>query len=94
MELQFVIVNFDGTKINPSERFSVRINGEDQAVVTPFVDDMKNSSGTFPGVILGASVGGANGWSGELGEVLVYDRILTGSDITELENRLLRKWGV
>ena len=37
---------------------------------------------------------GGHGWLGDIGEVIVFDRILTDAEVNTVEDYLYRKWGV
>lgn len=43
---------------------------------------------------VGAATGGGSSWSGDLGEVLVYDSVLSAGDQTAVQAYLQSRWGV
>jgi len=39
------------------------------------------------------SVSTGEGWDGEMGEIIIYSKIVSGTELTDLQNYLIDKWG-
>lgn len=79
---------FDGSLVTNANRMKARVDGS--SVTLSF-------TGTIPATTESAAssilvIGGAN--NGRLGEVIVYTRALSASEITQVESYLLSKWNL
>lgn len=75
---------------NSSYALSVRLDKSSLAMTVAPAGDF--NSVTYPGFI--GLISGADGISIDVAEVLVYNRVLSGSEITTIESYFTTKWGV
>lgn len=83
---------FDGTQTGNSNRLKYRIDGYQRNLT--FTSNV--SSSTSPvgnGILFGTNANSTNYFKGYMGEVLLYTKALSPTEITNTENYLFTKWG-
>jgi hypothetical protein len=83
---------FDGTQTGNANRLKYRIDGYERNLT--FLTDVSGStSDTINGALLGVDASTNKDFVGYMGEVLLYTRALSTTEITNIENYLFTKWG-
>ena len=87
---------FGGTTVNSSQNIhtclfngsssSYLLNGVSDGVGDAFINFLS------PGITIGARTGGTANWNGDIGEVIVYNALLTAGQINQVGNYLSAKW--
>ena len=89
----FVSVSrFDGSAGTNAERLDYRINGE-QITFNSFNAAIDTVTADGTGITIGSKIDGTQKWTGQIAEVILFDRRLTNAEVLELEAYLLRRWG-
>jgi hypothetical protein len=55
---------------------------------------LANLAGADLDMVIGVRDGNGNPYNGAIGEILVYDSVLTGTNLTDVETYLMDKWGL
>jgi len=86
---------FDGTATGDANRLRHRYNGV-QSFLNFAIPGVPSSlaGGTDTFYIGQNNVSPNNHWKGDLAELLIFSRTLTGTEITNVENYLTTKWGL
>jgi hypothetical protein len=72
--------------------YGLRVSGE--AVAGTNAGLFSNVVGTYLGARNSAALGLGLFWTGKVGEFIIYNRVLSASEITKVEQYLAAKWGV
>ena len=83
---------FDGTQTGNANRLKYRIDGY-QRNLTFLTNVSSSTSPTVNAALLGTDAAGNNDFVGYMGEVLLYTKALSTTEITNTENYLFNKWG-
>ena len=92
-----VVIRFDGTASGNSNRLKVRLDGEDTPITISgtVAATTSASAGYFFGGCDGTGTNAvSNFFIGDLGEVMIFTRALTTSEILAIEQYLTTKWAV
>ena len=82
---------FDGTQIGNTNRLKYRVDGVERQLT--YVGNVSSSTGaTDNAMLFGTDASLNNDFLGYMGEVLVYTKTLTGSQLTNTESYLFNKW--
>jgi hypothetical protein len=84
---------FDGNQTGNSNRFKYRIDGVQQTLT--FTTNVNTTtSATVNGILFGTDANLNNDFLGYMGEVLLYTKTLTSTELSNTENYLKTKWGI
>lgn len=89
-----VVMRFDGSQTGNTNRLKVRLDGSDTPVTfsTNVNATTSASASSFYGGV--DTTGSSNYYNGDIGEVMIFTRALTTSEILAVEQYVTNKWAV
>jgi hypothetical protein len=89
----YLTTKFDGGNATAANRIQESLNGGSFNGVNVLTNaaSAANSTGNFT---LGMDFAGNTPYNGVIGELIIYEGILSGGDITSVQNYLANKWGI
>lgn len=83
---------YDGTQTGNANRLKYRYNGVQNTLT--FTGTVGTTTSASINTLYIGNNNSANYWKGDIGELLIFSRTLTGTEITNVENYLTTKWGL
>jgi hypothetical protein len=81
------------SNLTASQRVAARINGGTSGSGNTFLGTASTGS-AMADLHIGSSSGGANYWSGNIAEIIIYDSALSDANRSAVESYLMSKWGI
>ena len=93
----YVVISFDGSQTGNANRLKVRLDSIDSTLT--FTGTVGTITSAVAKYFYGGATGNATGatssyWIGDIGELMIFTRSLSASEIITIENYLSTKWAL
>jgi len=91
---QYLTMVYNGGGASNSDKLKFRANGSNATINFGANTVPTSTSSSITQFSIGAPNAGRNGWTGYIGEVIIFTKTLTAIEYANVENYLKTKWGL